>query len=206
MYFCFSYVHQKYGPIFKMILIARECRGFEQYYVTFQTYFHPLWHCQPFGCQWLKLIYSLLCKINPRFPQYVHERDCDKWFSIFTEKMDINRTGGTTFYVSILPEDFQNKCQLQEAHENSQVRTKVLRELCIHTYIHRCKMNFLIFSFRGEVAQGAQFALPQVVVQVSLHKSFFSCSHFLFFWIFAVLSLASIFCSKILKEKKTKQN
>ena len=34
-------------------------------------------------------------------------------------------------------------------------------------------MNFLIFSFRGEVAQGAQFALPQMVVQVGLHKSFF---------------------------------
>ena len=33
-------------------------------------------------------------------------------------------------------------------------------------------MNFLIFSFRGEVAQGAQFALPQVVVQVGLQKSF----------------------------------
>ena len=53
--------------------------------------------------------------------------------------MDINRTGGTTFYVSILPEDFQNKCQLQEAHESSQVRTivkkEVFGELCTHTYI-----------------------------------------------------------------------
>ena len=62
-------------------------------------------------------------------------------------------------------------------------------------------MNLLIFSFRGEVAQGAQFALPQVVVQVGFHKKFFSCSRFLVFGIFAVLSLASIFCSKILKEK-----
>ena len=54
--------------------------------------------------------------------------------------MDINRTGGTTFYVSLLPEDFQNKCQLQEAHESSQVRTivkkKVFRELCTHTYTY----------------------------------------------------------------------
>ena len=33
-------------------------------------------------------------------------------------------------------------------------------------------MNFLIFSCRGEVAQGTQFALPQVLVQVGLHKSF----------------------------------
>ena len=53
--------------------------------------------------------------------------------------MDINRTGGTTFYVSLLPEDFQNKCQLQEAHESSQVRTivkkEVFGELCTHTYI-----------------------------------------------------------------------
>ena len=53
--------------------------------------------------------------------------------------MDINRTGGATFYVSILPEDFQNKCQLQEAHESSQVRTivkkEVFGELCTHTYI-----------------------------------------------------------------------
>ena len=53
--------------------------------------------------------------------------------------MDINRTGGTTFYVSILPEDFQNKCQLQEAHESSQVKAivkKVFRESCPQTYIH----------------------------------------------------------------------
>ena len=53
--------------------------------------------------------------------------------------MDINRTGGTTFYVSLLPEDFQNKCQLQEAHESSQVRTivkkEVFGELCTNTYI-----------------------------------------------------------------------
>ena len=53
--------------------------------------------------------------------------------------MDINRTGGTTFYVSLLPEDFQNKCQLQEAHESSQVRIivrkEVFGELCTHTYI-----------------------------------------------------------------------
>ena len=53
--------------------------------------------------------------------------------------MDINRTGGTTFYVSLLPENFQNKCQLQEAHESSQVRTivkkEVFGELCTHTYI-----------------------------------------------------------------------
>ena len=53
--------------------------------------------------------------------------------------MDINRTGGTTIYVSILPEDFQNKCQLQEAHESSQVRTivkkEVFGELCTHIYI-----------------------------------------------------------------------
>ena len=92
-------------------------------------------------------------------------------------------------------------------------------------------MNFLIFSFRGEVAQGAQFALPQVVVQVRLHKSFhaegsllaililflffvqkfgrsvctkdfFLALIFLVFGIFAVLSLASFFCSKNLKEKK----
>ena len=52
--------------------------------------------------------------------------------------MDINRTGGATFYVSLLPEDFQNKCQLQEAHESSQVRSivekKVFGELCTHTY------------------------------------------------------------------------
>ena len=48
-------------------------------------------------------------------------------------------------------------------------------------------MNFLIFSFRGEVAQGAQFALPQVVVQVRLHKSLFSCSHFLVFLDFCCL-------------------
>ena len=92
--------------------------------------------------------------------------------------MDINRTGGTTFYVSLLPEDFQNKCQLQEAHESSQVKTNLKKKFLEnyvhkHTYIiHRCKMNFLIFSFRGEVAQGAQFALPQVVVLVRLHKSF----------------------------------
>ena len=53
--------------------------------------------------------------------------------------MDINRTGGTTFYVSLLPENFQNKCQLQEAHESSQVRTivkkEVFGELCTHIYI-----------------------------------------------------------------------
>ena len=53
--------------------------------------------------------------------------------------MDINRTGGTTFYVSILPEDFQNKCQLQEAHESSQVKAIVKKVfenyVHIHTYI-----------------------------------------------------------------------
>ena len=43
--------------------------------------------------------------------------------------MDINRTGGTTFYVSLLPEDFQNKCQLQEAHENTQVRTPTAKNV-----------------------------------------------------------------------------
>ena len=52
-------------------------------------------------------------------------------------------------------------------------------------------MNFLIFSFREEVAQGAQFALPQVVVQVGLHKSFFLTLIFLVVGIFAVLSLLS---------------
>ena len=65
-------------------------------------------------------------------------------------------------------------------------------------------MNFLIFSFRGEVAQGAQFALPQVVVQVRLHKKKFLALIFLVLGILAVLSLASIFCSKILiEENKT---
>ena len=95
-------------------------------------------------------------------------------------------------------------------------------------------MNFLIFSCRGEVAQGTQFALPQVLVQVGLHKSFhvegsllailflllffvkklpqvvvqvrlhktfFLTLIFLVVGIFAVLSLASFFCSKNLKEK-----
>ena len=37
--------------------------------------------------------------------------------------MAIKRTGGPTVYVSLLPEDVQNKCELQEAHENTQVRT-----------------------------------------------------------------------------------
>ena len=50
--------------------------------------------------------------------------------------MDINRTGGTTFYVSLLPEDFQNKCQLQEAHESSQVRTIVKRKF-LENYVHK---------------------------------------------------------------------
>ena len=63
--------------------------------------------------------------------------------------MDINRTGGTTFYVSLLPEDFQNKCQLQEAHESSQVRTivkKFLKKyLHIHTYID-VKWTFHMFT------------------------------------------------------------
>ena len=35
--------------------------------------------------------------------------------------MAIKHTGGASFYVSLLPEDFQDKCELQEAHENTQV-------------------------------------------------------------------------------------
>ena len=121
--------------------------------------------------------------------------------------MDINRTGGTTFYVSLLPEDFQNKCQLQEAHESSQVKTNLKKKFLEnyvhkHTYIiHRCKMNFLIFSFRGEVAQGAQFALPQVVVQVRLHKSSFLLSFFTF-WDFCCLVPCFYLLFKNFKRKK----
>ena len=121
--------------------------------------------------------------------------------------MDINRTGGTTFYVSLLPEDFQNKCQLQEAHESSQVKTIVEKKSfwrIMYTYIHtihRCKMNFLIFSFRGEVAQGAQFALPQVVVQVRLHKSSFLLSFFTF-WDFCCLVPCFYLLFKNFKRKK----
>ena len=54
--------------------------------------------------------------------------------------MDINRTGGTTFYVSLLPEDFQNKCQLQEAHESSQVRTIVEKKF-LENYVHMHTYN-----------------------------------------------------------------
>ena len=72
-----------------------------------------------------------------------------------------NCTGGATVYVSLLPEDFQNKCQLQEAHENTQV---ILRQTM------RLKYKILrhadISLFRGEVTQGAQYPMPQVVVQV----------------------------------------
>ena len=39
--------------------------------------------------------------------------------------MAIKRTGGPAVYVSLLPEDVQNKCQLQEAHENTQVITPI---------------------------------------------------------------------------------
>ena len=40
---------------------------------------------------------------------------------LISENMAIKHTGGASFYVSLLPEDFQDKCQLQEAHENTQV-------------------------------------------------------------------------------------
>ena len=40
---------------------------------------------------------------------------------LISENMAIKHTGGASFYVSLLPEDFQDKCKLQEAHENTQV-------------------------------------------------------------------------------------
>ena len=47
--------------------------------------------------------------------------------------------GGEELHVPILRENVQDKCQLQEAHESSQVRTivkkEVFGELCTHTYI-----------------------------------------------------------------------
>ena len=62
--------------------------------------------------------------------------------------MAINRSGGPAVYVSLLPEDVQNKCQLQEAHENTQVRT--------HTNI---KITSLTFALKGRSGPRSSIAI-----------------------------------------------